>query len=558
MNNFISKSVAATTVSTVFPKRIKVSARGNASLLIAVSVGIGYALTTGLWIAYSSTLVVEIAHSRQQLLLLEHYKAMAFVALMAVTIAMLAYFLHKQGREIERMRSANWLDATTGLMNRSAAIALLRSLFSDAASQNKTFGVLLLDIRQLRRINHALGRSAGDEVLRSVARSLRAFAETKSSVARLESDSFLLTLPLGITEREAEAFAKRVLALFDAPLQIHDQEIKVDLSGGMALAPTHGATVFDLMDTVMRARERCLPEGRELCIADLRDRSGHKELLELEVQLRRAIRNNEFSLAFQPKVDLSTFEVAGAEALVRWNHPTRGIVSPAEFIPLAESHGLIGDITEQVLDKALAACADWRRRSLKSVQVSVNLSIIDLKGDRIVPCIQRLLRHNRLPAHYLILEITESWLMDDPESALCKLHALRDLGVSISIDDFGTGYSSLEQLIRFPVDRFKIDRSFVSGADRDPKKRAILEAIKHIASSLGAQTVAEGAETFDELIVLKQIGFDQVQGYVIAPPLRPGDFTEHYLQPGAMPAEHEAILWVLDKLADRKARIQKA
>lgn len=554
----MNKRAVGISVSAVLPERIKASARHNASLFIALSVGLGYALFASLWINYSNDLVAHIAQSTQEMLLLEHYKAAAFIALMTIAIIVLIYLLHQQGKEAERARSAKWVDAATGLMNRSAAKVLIRSLFSEAAEENKTFGVLLLDIRQLRRINHALGRSAGDEVLRRVAQRLKAFAGSASSVARLESDSFLLSLPLGLTEHEAEAYARKTMALFDVPLQIHGHEIKVDLYGGMALAPEHGATAFDLMDTVMRARDRCLPEGRALCVANRQDLRGRKELLELEAQLRRAIRNREFSLVFQPKIDLRTFEVVGAEALVRWHHPTRGIVPPAEFIPLAESLGLICDITEQVLEKALAVCADWQHRGLKSVQVSVNCSRLDLKGDRIVPCIQRLLRQNQLPARYLILEITESWLMDDPDSALAKLCALRDLGVSIAIDDFGTGYSSLEQLIRFPVDRFKIDRCFVSGADRDPKKQAILEAIKHIASSLGVQIVAEGAETFDELVVLKRIGFDQVQGYVIAAPLLSELFAAHYLQPGRLPGEHEATRLILNKLAGQKVRPQSA
>lgn len=526
--------------------------RLNTSLLVALSIGLGYALVVSLWINFSTALVADVASSTQQLLLLELYKAAASVALMTVVLTALVYFLHRQGKQAERAYSTKWIDTTTGLMNRSAAKAFVRKSFSEALRHNKTFSVLHLDIRQLRRINQALGRSAGDEALRRVAERLKEASSSASAVARLESDSFLMTLSPGMTTDEAQAFAKNVLARFDTPLNIQGQEIKVDLYGGLAVAPEHGTAPFDLMDTAMRARDRCFPEARDLCVAGPQDRCGRKDLLALEAELRRAISKREFSLVFQPKVDLRSFEVLGAEALVRWHHPIRGIVPPAEFIPLAESLGLIPGITEQVLEKALEACAGWRSRGAERARVSVNLSPLDLKDERIVQKVADLLRQHRLPGRNLVLEITESWLMDDPDAALATLAALRKLGICIAIDDFGTGYSSLSQLIRFPVDRVKIDRSFVSGVDRDRRKRAILEAIRHIASSLGAKTVAEGAETFDELVVLKRIGFDQVQGYVISAPLPADVFEDDYLKAGVI-SELEATRYTLNKIIGEHA-----
>ncbi|HYW76798.1 MAG TPA: bifunctional diguanylate cyclase/phosphodiesterase [Gammaproteobacteria bacterium] len=519
----------------------------NPSLLVALSAGLGYVLFAGLWIEFSSALADDIARGTYELWWFERVKGTAFIVVMAVVVATLTYAVHRQGMQSKRAQQRRRRDPLTGLMSRPVAMAALRKRLAEASEAGSTTGVMLLDIVRLGRINHALGRAAGDIVIRLVGQRLLRAVGGDHLVARLENNSFLVGLPPGFGVDGALALARRVQSQFRAPVTVRGQEVKVDLYGGLAIAPDHGTTAFELVDAAMRARERCRAQGRDLCIAAPGDRLGSRAALALEADLRRAIQHREFSLVFQPQVELERFEMAGSEALVRWHHPTRGLVFPGEFIPLAEQLRLIPGITHQVLDDAMARWAEWRRHGLRTVPVSVNLSPLDLNNDHMVGFIRALLARHEMPARYLVLEITEGWLMDDPQRALSILEQLRAFGVRIAIDDFGTGYSSLSQLMHFPVDEVKIDRSFVAGADADPKKRTLLQAIEHMAASLGAQTIAEGAQTFGELAVLKRIGFSQVQGYVIAAPLPAEAYAQAYLQPGTL-AEFEAARQSLNKL----------
>jgi EAL domain-containing protein (putative c-di-GMP-specific phosphodiesterase class I) len=247
--------------------------------------------------------------------------------------------------------------------------------------------------------------------------------------------------------------------------------------------------------------------------------------------LRRAIREKKFTIALQPQVDLDNLTLAGAEALIRWQTPERGNIPPVEFIPLAETLGLIPEITEQVLDAVCCCIDDWNKRGLPEIRMSVNLSGIDLKSGRILDMVSDCLNLHHVPGRLITLEITETWLMEDPNLALGLIHRLRDLGPRLAIDDFGTGYSALSQLIDFPFDFVKFDRPFVSGVDHSPKKAKVLSAIQRMSSTLGAQTVAEGVETIGELAVVEELGINEAQGYLFSKPVPTAEFENTFLKP---------------------------
>jgi len=527
--------------------------RLRGDLLIATAAGCCYALIGCVWIVLSSDFVAGLASSATEQLALERYKGVAFVVVMGVAVAALVYVLRRRARHIDRVRWGRHLDRMTGLLNRSVAKAQLRERLAQALERGEPAGVLLFDVRRLRRINHALGHTAGDEVLRQVARRIRTTLGGEHSVAHWESDSFLVGLPVGTEKERALATARAVMARFEEPIRVAGREMQIDLSAGLAMAPAHGHKTGALIDAAARARERGAAEGTDLRVAGWEDTLGSGNALDREMRLRRAIRDRRLGVAFQPQVDLNTLAIVGVEALARWHDPDGRPVSPAEFIPMAESIGLIRAITEHVLDRAMAVWAQWRRDGFEAGSMSVNLSGRDLADGRIVERVAKLLHRYDMPGERLILEITEGWLMRKPELALSLLNRLRELGVRIAVDDFGTGYSSLNQLIRFPVDQVKIDRSFVAGADADLKKRAILEAVAHVATSLGASTVAEGAESFDELVLLKRLGFGQVQGYVFSPPVSAQTFVDTYLARREIP-EFEAVRFSLDRLTGPRGR----
>lgn len=501
----------------------------------AVAVGLLYLVISVLWIVFSDRLAVELAPGQAELILIQKYKGLGFVAIMSLLITWLVYTILRRGRVLEHTLHLVRTDPLTGLSNRGVAENYLTARLLDPAEDSWPCGILLFDIRGLHRVNYSVGRSGGDRLLKEVGRRIRHLVRQSDLVARLEGDRFIVVL--GSLEGEAEALgiATKILMAFDRPIVLDGMEFHTELRGGMALARRDGTTPFELLDAAERALFRSKKNSHALEIANRQDLASNAGYLEQENRLRKAIRERQFTIALQPQVDLDTFELVGAEVLARWQCPGRGEVSPGEFIPLAESLGLIQEITEQVFAELGNAVHEWYMGNDRLPRFCVNLSGLDLKSGRIINIVDSFLARSKLPGHHLTLEITESWLMEDPNLALGLVHRLREMDARIAIDDFGTGYSALGQLVDFPFDYVKFDRLFVSGIDRLPKKAKVLTAIQRMAMTLGARTIAEGVETVSELELLEQLGLDEAQGYLFSRPVATDTFASHYLRPESPP-----------------------
>lgn len=486
------------------------------------------------WSHYTDRLAAGLFENWIEYLRISQYKVEGF-AIAAFAIGWLILTLNKHGKALDKSLAYSLIDPLTGLSNRVAAEKYLAGLISKSSRTSACCAVILLDVHQLSRINHSLGRSSGDILLKQSAQRINFMLKQPDMVARLGGDRFLVVLNQVSGPQDALKVGMRIQQAFDSPFLISDTEIEIDMRGGIALAPNDGIASSDLIAAAERALKRNRKKGKGLDLADDEDFSRNSGALRREMQLRRAIRNQEITIALQPQIDLRTFDLVGAEALARWKVPNEAVLMPNEFIPLAESLGIIEEITKQVLSSLVHHAVDWQNRELRQIQLSVNLSGLDLKSDRIIKEIESFLRASALPPHLLTLEITESWMMDDPHLSLGLIHKLRAMGPRIAIDDFGSGFSALSQLIDFPFDYVKFDRCFVANIDKSPKKAQLLLAIQRMATTLGARTVAEGVETLGELKLLREMGIDEAQGYLFSKPMDCSDFEPRFLDPAYSP-----------------------
>ncbi len=423
-------------------------------------------------------------------------------------------------------------DVLTGLANRAMVLEHLTALLAEGADA----AVLFLDLDRFKLINDSLGHAAGDEVLRIVARRLGAAVRGADLVGRLAGDEFVVLVggngraPGGSgrgSDRPAEltSLVDRLFAALTEPLSVNGRQITVTASIGVSRfegTGTAAADAEDLLRDADVAMYTAKQTGRSQAVwfdAQLRSQALHS--LELEEDLRRAVADGSISVVYQPLVELASGRVTGTEALARWQHPTRGAMSPALFVPVAEETGLIGRMGISVLADACSQTAAWRADGFTSMRVAVNLSGRQLADPSLVPDVVATLAATGLPSAALSLEITESVLMTDPDAAARTLAALADIGVGLSVDDFGTGYSSLSYLRQFPVDTIKIDRSFVADITHDMADLAIVDSVIGLAHRLNLRTVAEGAETEEQVTVLRELGCHQVQGYWFSRPLLP-------------------------------------
>jgi diguanylate cyclase (GGDEF)-like protein len=436
--------------------------------------------------------------------------------LVPVLIAPLVW-LHRAGRRAAHSEHQALHDVLTGLPNR----ALFRDRVDRALSAARREGgrpvVMLLDLDRFKEINDSLGHHHGDELLRQVGPRIGGVLRSSDTVARLGGDEFAVLLP---TAPDAEAGAEvgeKILRALSEPFYVEGVELQIEASLGIAAYPEHGEDVDTLIqraDVAMYVAKGTR-SGHELYV---RDRDERPDPLALVGDLRRAMDDGELAVVYQPKVDLATGAVDGVEALVRWEHPSRGLVLPASFVGHAEHTGLIRPLTIHVLEAALAQIGDWRRAGL-DLKVAVNLSVRNLLDRGLPDDIAGLLRKWDVPATALELELTESTIMADPDRARAILHALHDLGVSLSIDDFGTGWSSLRNLRQLPVDEIKIDRSFVTGMAGDGNAATIVRSTIDLGRNLGLRVVAEGVEDDDVRMRLAALGCDLGQGYHFGRPM---------------------------------------
>jgi diguanylate cyclase (GGDEF)-like protein len=408
-------------------------------------------------------------------------------------------------------------DPLTGLANRSTFRKHLLSHLQDSNSPAVPFAVLCLDLDHFKAINDSLGHPIGDALLLRVADRLRSAVRECDLVARLGGDEFAI-IQINPPLRGTEALAKRLVDLVGRSYVVEGNLLNVGVSVGIALAPTDGDDPDKLLKHADLALYRAKSVGRgthRFFEPSMDDQMQARRALEID--LRKALALKEFRLVYQPQIHLETGKICGFEALIRWHHPTRGLVSPADFIPLAEEIGLIGPIGEWVLRTACKDAASWN----SPVGIAVNLSPLQFRNPKLAAVISKTLSETGLAPGRLELEITEGALIENTDSVLAILHQVRALGVRISMDDFGTGYSSLSYLQKFPFDKIKIDRSFVQGMTTDMDCRAIVRAVASLGASLGMETVAEGVETREQLEHIREEGCDKVQGYLTGRPTPP-------------------------------------
>ena len=429
----------------------------------------------------------------------------------------------------ERLEHQASHDALTGLANRNLLHDRLRQAIAQAERQRLRLAVAFLDLDNFKYLNDSLGHSAGDELLKMVAQRLKTCVREGDTVARLGGDEFVLVLLDQSSAEGVNHVVQRVLETASEPFFVAGREFNTSASVGVSLFPQDGADAETLLKNADAAMYRAKAQGRDnFCFFTVEINTALHERIALEHGLRQALDRGELLLDYQPKVELSSGALIGAEALVRWRHPEHGLLSPARFVPVAEDTGLIVPIGEWILRTACSQVQRWRSQGLQLSVLSVNMSARQFRSPHLVSQIAEILQESGLPAGCLDLEITESLMMDDVQEFIARLHALKELGVQLSVDDFGKGYSSLNYLKQFPVDRLKIDRSFVCDIASDPGDAAIVQAVIQLGHVLGLAVTAEGVETSEQLAFLRRHGCDEGQGYYFSQPLGPTEF-EHLL-----------------------------
>jgi diguanylate cyclase (GGDEF)-like protein len=387
--------------------------------------------------------------------------------------------------------------------------------------------VLFIDLNRFKLINDTLGRRIGDELLRQVAQRLRGTLRDEDLVAHLSGDEFAVGLFDIRQHFEATTVAQKLQAALEVPFQLEGHDLSVGASIGISVYPQDGddaETLLRMADIAMeRAKQGVANPDHSVAFYRLDMNEGMQERMRIESGLRHALGHGELTLHYQPKFDIASGTIVGAEALVRWVHPERGLVPPAEFIPLAEATGLIVQVGEWVLEEACAQAAVWQRAGLPPLRLAVNVSAREFTQS-LPGRVADTLKRYKLDPSWLELEITESTLMHDIERVIGIMDRINALGVALSLDDFGTGYSSLSYLKRFPIQTLKIDRSFTTGLPDDPNDCAIASTIISIGRQLRHRVIAEGVETLEQLEFLRKSGCDEVQGYLYAAPLPAYEF----------------------------------
>ena len=433
----------------------------------------------------------------------------------------------------EKIRHQATHDALTGLPNRNLLSDRLQQAILHAQRNGDIAAVAFIDLDHFKFVNDSLGHQVGDELLKVVAARLKSCMRATDTVARQGGDEFVIVLS---SQKNLEAVSdaiRRIIAVVSAPSQVSGLALHITCSIGISIYPADGHDAETLLRHADSAMYKAKELGRnnfEYFAAEMNMHAAQR--LVLLNSLRHAIAGNEFVLHYQPKIDLASGKVVGAEALIRWCSPSRGIVPPGAFIPLAEESGLIIEIGEWVLRTACAQNIAWQQAGYPHIPISVNLSPRQLVREDIVDLVAEVLRECGLAPHCLELEITETVVMRDVDKSLVTLKKLKELGVKISIDDFGTGYSSLNYLKRFPVDTLKIDRSFVSDIATDQDDAAIVKAVISLAHILNLRVVAEGVEAEEQRRFLLENGCDEVQGYHLGGPLPFDTFAREWLQSG--------------------------
>lgn len=439
---------------------------------------------------------------------------------MDISYALDAFEKEKQRVKAEKQIQylANY-DELTGLPNRSRVESHIKDLLSLSKRNNLTLTVMFLDLDHFKDINDTLGHSVGDNLLLEVSKRFQAILREEDTVARFGGDEFIILLP-NIEMSGAAQVAQKLLNIFQKPFQINGYELSISTSIGIALYPNDGDDFETLYKNADTAMYRAKHEGRNTFCFFTEEMQHHSiRNLELGNALRHVLERDQLQLYYQPQFSSQNKNVIGAEALLRWNHPELGNISPAEFIVIAEENGTILSIGEWVLRTAVKQARTWMDQGYPPIIMAVNLSAVQFRSSNLPLLVTTILEEIGLPPEYLELELTESVAMHDPQKAITIMNDLHARGVRMSIDDFGTGHSSLSYLKKFKVYKLKIDQSFVRDINIDPEDKAIVAAIINMSKSLGLLTIAEGVETIGQLEYLQTQGCDEIQGYYFSKPL---------------------------------------
>ena len=437
-------------------------------------------------------------------------------------------------------------DSLTGLGNRSLFTSHVVDVLNRNGDRLGTVGVLYVDLDDFRAVNDGLGMAIGDEVLALVAERIHGCLRISDVAARFGGDAFAVLLVRSDGSRQIEATAGRILTAIKDPIRVRGAEVEISASIGGALNSESGCTSAELL----RNADTSLHHAKELGKNRYKflqpgANSEAFERLEMKSSLRKGIEAGELVVHYQPIFALASGVVAGVEALVRWRHPEKGLLGPGAFIPLAEESGLIVQLGSWVLRESVRQLAAWRARGLvgEDFTMSVNLSVRQLEEERVIPEFESTLAEHAVPARNVVIEVTESLLVDEGSGCQGRLQELRSVGFQLAIDDFGTGYSGLGYLQRFPIDVVKIDKSFVDGLGGSESSSTLVRAIIDFASQLGARTVAEGIEYTEQLAVLRDLGCQSVQGFLFSRPVPAAEFASFVTTQG-----HSAPIMPIDQV----------
>jgi len=436
---------------------------------------------------------------------------------------------HTEGLDIanRKLRHVATHDALTGLPNRILLEDRLTQAMAHGERERRMFALLAVNLDRFKLINDSLGHRAGDELLQEVGRRLSGIARDVDTVVRSGGDEFMMIINPVATQEDATLTATRVIEALNATLRITGVETHTTPSIGIAIFPADGMSVEALISHADAAMHCAKQRGRNNAQCYEAGMETHtRDAARLQSDLHEAIALNQFELYYQPKVEVGSGVVRSVEALIRWRHPERGLVSPADFIPFAEDYGLIGVIGEWVVREACRQTSSWQRRGLPAVRVAVNLSASQFRHGKLLETVKDALNDARLDPQNLEVELTESAVMSDPAGSVAILEQLSKMGVLVSVDDFGTGYSSIGYLRRFPIDKLKIDRSFINEIATRSDDACIVRAIVSLAHCLKLKVVAEGVETSEQLAILKSLGCDQYQGYYFSPAITADAFED--------------------------------
>jgi diguanylate cyclase (GGDEF)-like protein len=456
----------------------------------------------------------------------ESYKnGILFLLFITPFVFSIKYILKQENLELQKLL---YTDNLTQLPNRLYLYKHLDKLFSNSNNHQTPLALMHIDIDNFKEINDGFGYLVGDNALRSIANRLSTYFGSRGILTRYEGDEFFAILSIEHIANTMPSTAQELINLFSNPIEADNYQFYMSCSVGVSLYPAHAQNTSELIQNAHMATSKAKAGGKnsyEIFNSDINKIYNKK--CELRQNINNAITNNEYFLVYQPQFNSITNRVIGVEALLRWQHPTKGVTPPAEFIPYAENSGLIIEIGKIVLEKAISKGAEWKKAGIISdIRIAINISPQLLYQEDFPQMVNDMLVKYECSPGILKFEITEQVLIENKSTTISKLHEIRNLGVEISIDDFGTGYSSLAYLKDLPIDQLKIDRSFVVNIAKEQRNRAIIESIIHLCKGLSLSVIAEGAETKEEVDFLLRLGCECIQGFYFSKPLNQNKFYD--------------------------------